>query len=215
MTKLNINKRRKELGLTLAEIGNYVGVAKSTVKKWETGYIGNMKRDKIALLAEILQVSPLLVIGAEGENDSFSPSVSEDYTTFPVLGEIAAGYDSLAVEDWEGETIDIPNSYLKDKPKTDYFVLKIKGDSMYPAYQEGDKVLILKQTTTNYSGQVAVIMYEDTNATLKKVEYTGGESWLKLVPINANYPPIIIEGEKLEHCHILGIPKMLIREMND
>ena len=215
MARLNINKRRKELGLTLEEIGNYVGVAKSTVKKWETGYIGNMKRDKIGLLAEILQVSPLLIIGGDAEKDSFSSGISEEYTAFPVLGEIAAGYDSLAVEDWEGETIDIPNSYLKDKPKTDYFVLKVKGDSMYPAYQEGDKVLILKQTTTNYSGQVADIMYEDTQATLKKVEYSKGEDRLKLVPINANYPPVTIEGEKLEHCHILGIPKMLIREMND
>ena len=215
MGNFSINKRRKELGLTLEQIGNYVGVAKSTVKKWETGHIGNMKRDKISLLAEILEISPLLIIGSEPENNPFLPNVSEEYTTFPVLGEIAAGYDSPAVEDWEGETIDIPNSYLKDRPKTDYFVLKVKGDSMYPAYQEGDKVLILKQTTTNYSGQVAVIMYEDTQATLKKVEYIGGEDRLKLVPINANYPPVTIEGEKLEHCHILGVPKMLIREIID
>ncbi len=39
-----IKNRRLELGLTLEEVGKMVGVGKSTVMKWETGYIENMKR---------------------------------------------------------------------------------------------------------------------------------------------------------------------------
>ena len=46
-----INQRRTELKLTLEQVGQAVGVGKSTVKKWEDGYISNMRRDKIALLA--------------------------------------------------------------------------------------------------------------------------------------------------------------------
>ena len=42
-----INKKRTKLGLTLEEVGNAVGVSKSTVKKWEDGFISNMRRDKI------------------------------------------------------------------------------------------------------------------------------------------------------------------------
>lgn len=34
-----IEHRRKELGLTMEEVANKVGVSKSTVKKWESGYI--------------------------------------------------------------------------------------------------------------------------------------------------------------------------------
>lgn len=60
-----IRSRRMELGLTLEEIGAYVGVGKSTVKKWESGYIKNIKRDKIALLAEVLKLSPLTFITGE------------------------------------------------------------------------------------------------------------------------------------------------------
>lgn len=67
--KIDLENRRKELGLTLEEVGNYVGVSKSTVKKWETGSIDNMKRDKIALLAQILQVSPLTILGIEEKPD--------------------------------------------------------------------------------------------------------------------------------------------------
>ena len=59
----NIQKRRKELGLTLEEVGNIVGVSKSTVKKWETGYIKNMRRDKIQGLANALRVSCTDILG--------------------------------------------------------------------------------------------------------------------------------------------------------
>lgn len=55
-TASNLEKRRKELGLTLEQVGKVCGVSKSTVKKWETGLIENMKRDKIPLLAKALKV---------------------------------------------------------------------------------------------------------------------------------------------------------------
>ncbi len=42
--------RRKELNLTLEDVGKAVGVGKSTVRKWEQGMIKNMGRDKIASL---------------------------------------------------------------------------------------------------------------------------------------------------------------------
>lgn len=53
-----IKIRRRELGLTLEEIASAVGVTKSTVRKWETGDIKNMRRDKMALLADILKIPP-------------------------------------------------------------------------------------------------------------------------------------------------------------
>ena len=67
-----ISDRRKELGLTLEEVGKIVGVSKSTVKKWEDGYISNMKRDKIALLAKALKLNPVVLITGEEEPTSTS-----------------------------------------------------------------------------------------------------------------------------------------------
>ena len=52
-------------------------------------------------------------------------------------------------------------------------------------------------------------------ATLKKVEYVLGEDWMKLIPINPEYQPKTIEGADLELCRVLGIPKLLIREINE
>lgn len=54
-----LKKRRLELGLTLEEVAEAVGVGKSTVRKWEVGLIQNMRRDNIQKLAEALQLSPL------------------------------------------------------------------------------------------------------------------------------------------------------------
>ena len=60
-----IYNRRKELDLTLEEVGNAVGVSKSTVKKWENGYISNMRRDKIESLARVLQISPVRLLNVK------------------------------------------------------------------------------------------------------------------------------------------------------
>lgn len=56
--------RRKELGLTLEEVGQAVGVGRSTVQRWEKGMIKNMGRDKIAALAKVLQMSPVEFVPA-------------------------------------------------------------------------------------------------------------------------------------------------------
>jgi SOS-response transcriptional repressor LexA len=84
---------------------------------------------------------------------------------------------------------------------------------MYPQYQDGDKVLILRQSTVNYSGDVGAVIYNDEISTLKKIEFVEDEDWLRLVPVNPNVPPILIAGEELKHCRIIGVPKLLIREM--
>ena len=73
----DIKQRRKELGLTLEEVGNLVGVSKSTVKKWESGYIKNMRSDKIKLLSYALRVSPLDIINYYDSPQSPRPATRD------------------------------------------------------------------------------------------------------------------------------------------
>lgn len=58
-----IKMLREQRGMTLEELGDKVGVGKSTVRKWETGAIANMRRDKIQKLADALGVSPGYLMG--------------------------------------------------------------------------------------------------------------------------------------------------------
>lgn len=179
-------------------------------------------QNKLYVLAKSLNVSEAWLMGCdvpmerdiEKKGEFAEPNITEDYTTFPVIGEIAAGYDHIAVENWEGDTADIPNSYLLGYAKKDFFVLRVIGDSMYPLYQNGDKVLILRQNTLNESGDIGAIIYDNEIATLKKIEYVKGENWIRLVPINPTYKPELIEGTRIESCRVLGIPKLLIREID-
>lgn len=69
-----IKELRQDKGLTLEQVANVVGVGKSTVRKWETGMIANMKRDKIASLAKALGTTPAYLMGWK-EEAAHSPSI--------------------------------------------------------------------------------------------------------------------------------------------
>ena len=142
-----------------------------------------------------------------------APTIAEDVVTFPVIGEVAAGYEHIMAEDWSGDTIDVPSAYLHGRSRNDYFCLRVKGDSMYPLYLDGDRVLVLKADTLQHSGEIGVVRYNGDMATLKKVEYVMGEDWMRLVPLNLAYQPQLITGCDLEQCSIIGVPKLVVREV--
>ena len=224
-----LGERLKELrnsrGLNQTQLSNALNeqfglkTDRVMISKWETGFQTPMI-NTISCIAKFFNVS---IDYINGTNSSFhysdanlyQPNISNNIITFPVIGEVAAGYNNIALENWEGDTVNIPCEYLSGRAASEFFVLRVKGDSMYPMYQENDKVLVLKQSSLDYSGQVGVILYDDELASLKKVEFKMGEDWLKMVPINPMHPVITIEGERLEHCQILGIPRLLIRDIQD
>ena len=206
-----IKQCRLKAGMTQSELADKIGVKFSAIHKYENGLIVNLKRDTIEKLAIALDVRPSYLMCMDEET---APTVAESFVTFPVIAETAAGYARFAeYEDYSAGEIDIPASWLKGRPMSDYFVIRVHGDSMFPAYQDGDLVLVLRQSTMNYSGQIGVVMYDDDKGTLKKVEYVMGEDWMRLVPINPAYPPVMVTDERLEHCRVLGIAKMVIREV--
>lgn len=82
-----IKKRRTELGLTLEDVAQAVNVTRSTVQRWESGLIRNMGRDKVAKLADILQISPVeLVPPAPGRITSEDEERLEALHQNPRLG---------------------------------------------------------------------------------------------------------------------------------
>lgn len=76
-----IKTLRQEKGLTLEQVADIVGVGKSTVRKWETGMIANMRRDKIADLAKALGTTPAYLMGWEEEDSVKESSPSEPELT--------------------------------------------------------------------------------------------------------------------------------------
>ena len=70
-----IRELRQERGMTLEQVAQVVGVGKSTVRKWETGMIANMKRDKIADLAKALGTTPAYLMGWEEQETPPPPTM--------------------------------------------------------------------------------------------------------------------------------------------
>lgn len=115
--KLNLKERRLELKLTLEEVGNLIGVGKSTVRKWETGDIENMRRDNIVKLAKALKVSPIDIMGIE-------ETMTED-TAVTLYQDIIDNLDELSehnapllnnfideiIKEQNGKTTVIPESF--------------------------------------------------------------------------------------------------------
>lgn len=191
---------------TQDDIVTDLGINKSTISTWCRG-VKMPRTNGLQLLADYfgVTISDFLI------NNLQTPDISNDNVTFPVIGEVAAGFDKIAIEEWTGDTINIPVDFLKGRQQDEYFVLRVKGDSMYPDYRDGDKILVLKQTAIDYSGQIAVVIYGDDFGTIKKVEQRPNS--IKLVPINPLYISEEIKDTDIEKLHILGIPKVLIRDL--
>lgn len=66
--------RRTALSLTQKDVADYVGVSEATVSRWESGHIDNMRRDRIAKLAKILRISPLVIMGVDEPASSAPPA---------------------------------------------------------------------------------------------------------------------------------------------
>ncbi|MBQ6895722.1 MAG: helix-turn-helix domain-containing protein [Oscillospiraceae bacterium] len=187
-----IKKRRKELNITLEEIGDYVGVSKATVQRWETGGISNMRQDRIRKLSEILRLEPTAFIGGNsGETSAF--------VKIPVLGRVAAGVPITAQEDVIGYE-KVPAEWVQNST---LFALKLKGDSMEPRMANGDVVIVRKQDNIE-SGEVAIVMVDNQEATCKKVvKHSDG---LVLISNNPKYAPVFFTIDEIEHrpVKILG-----------
>lgn len=129
-----IRELRQQKGMTLEELGNRVGVGKSTVLKWESGAIENMRRDKIARLADALGVSPLVIMGMDKKKPS-NISVPAAHA-IPILGSICAGNGVYADENFDGYFF-VDHSIRAD------CCLYVHGDSMIDAgIQNGDIAFI-------------------------------------------------------------------------
>lgn len=205
---LLIHDRRTLLGLTLEEVGNIVGVSKSTVKKWESGDISNMRRDKIALLAQALQISPVALITGDIDSQSEITLLSPTNVYMrPIYDSAAAGFNVLAQDTIIGYA---PTYISTPSEQEKYIWVNVVGDSMSPLIDDGSRILLKKQESVD-SGQIAVALIDDEEAVVKKVKY--GDNWIELISINPYYPPRRFENGDMNRVKILGLVKEVSKEL--
>ena len=115
-----------------------------------------------------------------------------------MLGEIACGKPKYANEDRESYIMAGTNI------KAD-FCLTARGDSMVNArILDGDIVFIQKQDMVENGEIAAVVVNNDSEATLKRLYYYQEKGLLILKAENPAYEDLIYQGDELNQVHILG-----------
>ena len=204
-----INQRRTELKLTLEQVGQAVGVGKSTVKKWEDGYISNMRRDNIALLAKVLKMNPVSFITGEfkEEEEQAIPLPQTNVFMRPVYDSISAGFGVIA----QDVPVDYMPTYITCPSEQDKYIwINVHGDSMSPLIDDGSKILIKKQTSVD-SGQIAAVLVDDEEAVVKKVLYN--DNTVELHSVNPYYPPRVFKNNDVTRVQILGLVKEVSKSL--
>ena len=85
------------------------------------------------------------------------------------------------------------------------FCLTARGDSMINArILDGDIVFIRKQDMVENGEIAAVVVNNDSEATLKRLFYYREKNLLILKAENAAYEDLVYQGEELNQVHILG-----------
>ena len=140
--------------------------------------------------------------------NSKTDKLGNPVTEIPLLGIVKAGYNYMAQENWEG-MIEVDKDIIKDG--SDYFALKIKGDSMSPVLIEDDIVIIKKQEDFE-NGDLIVAIINGDEATIKKGRKN--DTSIILQPFNPNYEPLISPNDEMKTIPvtIVGIVKQLKRE---
>lgn len=189
-------------GVSDAKLADDLNVNRTTVLRWRSGE-RNPKLPKMKEIADYFGVSPKVFV----ENSLLSNSRDlQKRTAVPKYGSVAAGINGLAYQEFQGF------EHFEDLANPDdYFVLDVEGDSMIgDGIFDGDSVLIKISPEVEYNGQIAVVIINGYEGTLKHVYV--GENSITLQASNPAYPPRTFVGSECEEIRIAGVLKELKRK---
>lgn len=189
----NLRRARDRAGLTQAQVADRMGISYSTYACYETDK-RKPNPEKIKKLAEILNTSADALLDTEAYAGNTGPMPG--LVQRPRLGAIACGDPILAEQNIEGY------DQVPDYIKCD-FTLVCRGDSMIGArIYDGDIVCIRQQAEVE-NGQIAAVLVNGEEATLKRFYFTDGVVTLQAE--NPAYPPRVFTGEDVENVRVLGL----------
>lgn len=202
-----IKQLRIEKGLTQEELGALFGVQKAAVQKWESGAVKNLKRETIKKLSEIFDVPPGTFITSDSDKSNISAVYMNDIYKIPVFESVSAGFGAYA----DSIVVDYIPMFIKNPAEVPLLMgIRVEGDSMYPTIEDGDIIIVRRQSSVD-SGSIAVMLIDNEEGVVKKVEY--GKNWIDLVSINPMYPKRHFEGEEVTRLRVMGLVKQVIKEL--
>lgn len=190
----DLRKKRKISQEELAKMTGYTD--RSSIAKIEKGKV-DLSETKIQLFATALNTTPAYLMGWKDETKESNQGIK-----IPVLGAVPAGIPISAIEDII-DYEEIPQSWSN---QGDFFGLRIKGNSMYPKLENGDVVIVKKQSTAD-NGDVVIAMVNGDDATCKR--YKRMDAGIMLTSDNSEYSPMFYTNEQIQSLPVTIIGKVV------
>ncbi|MBU3113573.1 helix-turn-helix domain-containing protein [Clostridium lacusfryxellense] len=114
-----IKERRIRLNLSYQDLADKTGISKSTLQRYETGFIKNLPIDKLEILAFALNASPSYLMGWEKESGTSSLEFKtiknpEDAITFILKQPTLMAYGGYDINKMTNdEIVDFANELLR------------------------------------------------------------------------------------------------------
>lgn len=214
---VKLKEKMKEKNITVEELSKKLNISiesLNTIKNAEINknifyeyqdvaeYIGHTIEDAHAVMCYSKQQLKLI---ASAKDKSIS-ILTDDYLTIPILGAVRAGVPMLADENIESF---IPLPWTMVNRCKEYFALRIHGDSMNVEFKEGS-LIIVEKTNIIENGEIAVVLINGDEATVKKV--VQNSNMITLIPMSTNpiHTPTMFDMMKYE-IKILGKVKHAIK----
>lgn len=207
ITSIRLQELRKARGYSQQDVASLIGVGRTTYLKYENG--DNRPTRKLNELARLFNVSTDYLLGltdtpTESLTQPLSQSLSKEHgVRIPVLGRVVAGIPIEAIEeviDWE----EIPQKLAASGK---FFALRVCGHSMEPRILEGDVVIVRQQEDVD-SGDIAIVMVNGDEATVKRVKKQ--EDGITLIATNTSvYEPHFYSNQEIRDLPVRILGKVV------
>ena len=189
----NIRALRYANHLSQAQLAESLGYRSfTTIQKWEDG-TSSPSYAVLEKLSEIFKTTPAKLM-------------SDEASYAPVLGIVAGGspiYANQEVLGYEAVSLDLPSG-------SEYFYLKVVGDSMKDArILPGDLLYVHAQENLD-NGQIGVILVDD-EATVKRFYQENGIVTLK--PANSSFKPLVFDEKEFKQHQVKILGKVIANKI--
>ncbi len=190
---------RIKQGISQQKLADFLGVDRTTIGKYELKNV-TPNTDVLKKMASFLNTTEIYLMGFEESSQKKSPIQG---VKIPVLGRVVAGVPIEATT----EILDYEEIHPDLAMTGEFFALQIKGDSMSPNLLEGDIVIVKRQNTVE-SGDIAIVLVNGAEATVKKVKIH--ENGIMLVAYNTEvYEPHAYTNDEIKELPVQILGKVI------
>ena len=196
----NLKKLRLDYGFNMKQVANKLNIPYTTYVSYEKGE-REPNSEMLIKIASFYNTTIDYILGVEEFNTNNISSTTKG-VLIPVLGYVRAGIPIEAVE----EILDYEEISSEMARQGDHFALRIKGDSMEPKFSADDVVIVRKQEQVD-NGEIAVVLVNGDNATVKK--FYKSDNGIKLISTNPLYDPLFYTPDEVNSLPVTIVGKVV------